>query len=188
MISNKYWLAIIKILIFSVFVLFLIYTFIDKPHLYVVVKQSFSIFIQNPIILIIILLFSVINWMTEIKKWQVLVNSFKKISFLEATIQTLTSHSMSLFTPYKTGDFAWKLMYFNKTNIVFKCCKQSIYRSIYIYLWHCCTSILVFISQPRNFKIQKQFDILGFYGFNCNGYHKLFINTLFKKDYKKTST
>ena len=166
MISNKYWLAIIKILIFSVFVLFLIYTFIDKSHLYVVVKQSFSIFIQNPIILIIILLFSVINWMTEIKKWQVLVNSFKKISFLEATIQTLTSHSMSLFTPYKTGDFAWKLMYFNKTNtkkILYLNAVNNLSIAVFTYIFGIVALVYLFLY--HNLEILKFKNNLTFWVF-----------------------
>ncbi len=58
---------------------------------------------------------SFLNWILEIKKWQLLVNSFKTITFQEATKQSLSSLTTSLITPNRIGEYGAKAFYFNKT-------------------------------------------------------------------------
>lgn len=57
---------------------------------------------------------TLINWLLEILKWKVLVNTIQKISFLEATRQSLSSHTLSLLTPFKLGEYGGKALYFQK--------------------------------------------------------------------------
>lgn len=64
--------------------------------------------------LLILLLLSLSNWLLEILKWQNLVDSFKKISFLEATRQSLGSLTASIFTPNRIGEYGAKMLYFPK--------------------------------------------------------------------------
>ncbi|MEZ4779742.1 MAG: hypothetical protein R2786_10210 [Flavobacteriaceae bacterium] len=54
------------------------------------------------------------NWLFEIKKWQVITSVIKKISFSEATRQSLAALTVSLATPNRIGDYGAKAMYFNK--------------------------------------------------------------------------
>lgn len=65
---------------------------------------------------IIPLLFSLtlINWVLEILKWKLLVNTIQRISFLEAAKQSLSSHTLSLVTPFKLGEYGGKALYFQK--------------------------------------------------------------------------
>lgn len=57
---------------------------------------------------------SFLNWFFEILKWQTLTENISKISFSEAMKQTLASHSTSLLTPFKSGDYAFKTLFFEK--------------------------------------------------------------------------
>jgi hypothetical protein len=58
--------------------------------------------------------FSFFNWFFEIKKWQLLVNSYDKINIITATHQCLASLTVSLFTPNRLGEYVAKAMYFKK--------------------------------------------------------------------------
>ncbi|MDO6761777.1 lysylphosphatidylglycerol synthase domain-containing protein [Tamlana sp. 2_MG-2023] len=59
-----------------------------------------------------LLFLSAFNWFLEILKWQSLVSSFKKISFKNATAQSLGSLTASLITPNRIGEYGAKAMYY----------------------------------------------------------------------------
>lgn len=63
--------------------------------------------------IIFLLFLTIFNWFFEIIKWQNLVNPIIKISFFEALKQSLASHTASLFTPNRIGDYAAKTIYFD---------------------------------------------------------------------------
>ncbi|MCK0130031.1 hypothetical protein MWU59_00815 [Flavobacteriaceae bacterium F08102] len=72
--------------------------------------------VKNPIYIFILLLFSLLNWVLEIKKWQHLVSYIKPISFSNATKQSLGSLTASLLTPNRIGEYGAKAMYYKKGN------------------------------------------------------------------------
>ncbi|MGB5980994.1 MAG: lysylphosphatidylglycerol synthase domain-containing protein [Nonlabens sp.] len=61
------------------------------------------------------LLISLSSWMIESKKWQVLVRDVYVIRFRESVFQNLTAQAASFITPFKTGEFVAKALYFRKT-------------------------------------------------------------------------
>ncbi|MCM2301992.1 MAG: hypothetical protein NDI80_05165 [Flavobacteriaceae bacterium] len=61
------------------------------------------------------LLMSSLNWLLEIYKWKLLVSTFKPISFFDSLIQSLSAHTVALFTPFKSGDFGMKTMYYERS-------------------------------------------------------------------------
>jgi hypothetical protein len=63
-----------------------------------------------------ILLLSVLNRFFEILKWQNLVSYLHKISLSEATKQVLGALTAGLFTPNGVGEYAGKVMFFEKSN------------------------------------------------------------------------
>lgn len=71
-------------------------------------------FIGNYKAILILFCFSFFNWFFEILKWQNLVSSIKIISILQATKQSLGSHTASLFTPNRIGEYGAKAIYFYK--------------------------------------------------------------------------
>lgn len=66
--------------------------------------------------LLILTLFSCVNWILEIFKWRHLVSSFKEISFFEAMEQSLGSLTASIFTPNRIGEYGAKALYYPKEN------------------------------------------------------------------------
>lgn len=62
----------------------------------------------------ILLLLTTLNWFFEILKWQTLVSYIKKISFITALKQSLSSLTASLFTPNRIGEYGAKALYYHK--------------------------------------------------------------------------
>ncbi len=64
--------------------------------------------------LVAVLLFSIANRFFEILKWQNLVSYLKPISIFEATKQVLGALTAGIFTPNGLGEYAGKVIFFNK--------------------------------------------------------------------------
>ena len=71
-------------------------------------------FEKHPYLIPFLLILSSLNWILEIKKWQILIRKFRSVSFGEASKQTLSSHSFSLVTPFKSGDYIFKTLFFER--------------------------------------------------------------------------
>lgn len=70
----------------------------------------------------LILLLSILNRLLEILKWQNLVSYLKSISIFESTKQVLSALTAGLFTPNGVGEYAGKVLFFEKfhsKNIIF---------------------------------------------------------------------
>jgi len=65
--------------------------------------------------IIILLTFSLLNWILEGLKWKVLVNEIREISASEAIKQTLSSLTTSIITPNRIGEYGAKAIYHPKT-------------------------------------------------------------------------
>ena len=70
--------------------------------------------LNNYSILLIIVLFTLVNWVLEIIKWQTLVSAFKSINIFEASKQSLSSLTASLLTPNRIGEYGAKAIYYSK--------------------------------------------------------------------------
>ncbi|PPK96288.1 lysylphosphatidylglycerol synthase-like protein [Nonlabens xylanidelens] len=58
---------------------------------------------------------SILSWMVESKKWQYLINDLYVLRFRESVTQNLTAQAASFITPFRTGEFAVKSLYYNKS-------------------------------------------------------------------------
>ena len=63
---------------------------------------------------LILLIFSVLNWFLEIKKWQFLAGEIQGISFKESAKQSLISFTLSLLTPNRIGEYGVKVLFYDK--------------------------------------------------------------------------
>ena len=63
---------------------------------------------------IFLFIFTLFNWLLEIIKWKHLASFIQKISFTEATKQSLASLTTSLITPNRIGEYGAKAIYFEK--------------------------------------------------------------------------
>lgn len=64
--------------------------------------------------IVILILFSCINWFLESIKWKLLVNEFASLSLSKAIEQTLGSLTASIITPNRIGEYGAKAIYFKK--------------------------------------------------------------------------
>ncbi len=69
---------------------------------------------NNYSIILILFLFTIINWFLEIIKWQTLVSTIKQINIFEASKQSLSSLTASLLTPNRIGEYGAKAIYYSK--------------------------------------------------------------------------
>ena len=83
------------------------------------ISDFLSILVKNDTFLfknvLFLLIFTFFNWFLEILKWQNLVSFYQKITFKSALIQSLSSLTASLITPYRIGEYEAKALYFKKS-------------------------------------------------------------------------
>lgn len=109
---------------------------------------------------LILLLFTSANWFFEVLKWQNLVNSFKKISFFEASQQTFGSLTASIFTPNRIGEYGAKMLYFKKDNA-----KRIV--------------LLNFVHNSSQMLITTLFGVIGIFSSTFNIQHSIFNIAIF---------
>lgn len=78
------------------------------------VEQLRVILFQNSWTIPLLLTLTFFNWFFEIWKWKILTNTIKKNALFEATKQSLSALTTSLFTPNRIGDYGAKALYFPK--------------------------------------------------------------------------
>jgi len=72
------------------------------------------IFLKNKILFLLAISLSVFNWLLEILKWHILVNTQQKITFTSAAKQSLSALTASMITPNRLGDYIAKSLYFER--------------------------------------------------------------------------
>lgn len=77
-------------------------------------QQINRLFSKNTWLLLMLLLFTDINWILEIFKWKTLASFEKKITFFEAYEQCFASLTASMITPNRIGEYGAKALYFEK--------------------------------------------------------------------------
>jgi len=78
-------------------------------------KQQISVlFSKNVWLILLLLLFTDVNWLLEIFKWKTLVSSEKKITFFDAYEQCFASLTASIITPNRIGEYGVKALYYEK--------------------------------------------------------------------------
>lgn len=68
--------------------------------------------------LMLTILLMVCNWGLEARKWQVLIFSLEKISWLQSLQSILAGITISIFTPNRVGEFAGRIFFLKKTDRV----------------------------------------------------------------------
>mgnify|MGYP006148984199 CR=1 FL=1 len=77
-------------------------------------QQLFVLFSKNVWLILLLLLFTDVNWLLEIFKWKTLASFEKKITFFEAYEYCLASLTASIITPNRIGEYGAKALYFEK--------------------------------------------------------------------------
>lgn len=112
---KQFWFNLLKWLLVILLSTYLIVQLqADNQNFKNVLQVLLFQFKKQPYLILFLFLLSGLNWILEIKKWQILIRKIRRISFWETTKQTLSSHSFSLVTPFKSGDYAFKTLFFEK--------------------------------------------------------------------------
>ncbi len=118
-VSRKYkqfWFFIIK-LSFIIGAGYYIYkrTFYNTAiSIEVLTNQVKTFLFKDYWIVPMLLFFTLLNWFFEVLKWQSLVQNLHKISFVTALKQSLSAHTLSIVTPFKSGEYVGKALFFEK--------------------------------------------------------------------------
>lgn len=109
-------------LVFKVGIAFLsIYFIYDKLKLglennaFDIIKIIGGLNLNAKLILCLAAVFSMFNWIIEIYKWQLLASIIKPTSWTESAKQSLTSLTISLFTPNRIGEYGAKAIFFKRS-------------------------------------------------------------------------
>ena len=103
----------------KVIIVILAYQIISEKILH---EHSYQLFFSHlatlnewivPFVLVL-LGFSLINWVIEVRKWKILVSCLRTISFSESLRQSLASLTVSLLTPNRIGEYGAKALFFQK--------------------------------------------------------------------------
>ncbi len=82
--------------------------------------ESFKVFkfttLEWIFIFSLLMILSMLNWLLESFKWKLLVNSFCQLSLFKSVKQSLMAHSVAMMTPFKTGEFGLKPLFYKKEN------------------------------------------------------------------------
>ncbi|NJB82830.1 hypothetical protein [Wenyingzhuangia aestuarii] len=111
----------------------------------------------NPTLLIVVGFLTIGNWIFEILKWKVVINTFKNISFKTATYQTLVAYTYGMITPFNSGNYAKKIFFYPKEQgkrIVFLNLSKGIYQmltTIFFGVW----GVFVLMNEI-NFELYNQ--------------------------------
>lgn len=71
---------------------------------------------KNLFKLSLVFTFIIVNWACEAKKWQILINKFEKLTFIDAYQSVLVGLTLGFVTPVNLGDFAGRIMNLQKKN------------------------------------------------------------------------
>ncbi len=113
----------------------------DLPNRWNEIKNSW---LQPAFGIIVALMFA--NWGIEAKKWQVLMGSVQKISFVTAFKSVLAGCSITMLTPNRVGEYGGRILYIDEGNRI-KAISLTIVGSIsqlLITLGVGCTGLILF--------------------------------------------
>ena len=75
-----------------------------------------KISLLNLVLLLPIMLLSVLNWLSEAYKWQILSALIKPTSYKESFKIVFSSFAVSTITPNRVGEYGAKILYYNKVD------------------------------------------------------------------------
>jgi len=119
--STQYWLVALKVLLLVLGFGYILLKIKDEN---ISVLKNFSASFQSNTIpyWLLFMGLATLNWLLEIYKWQVSVNTWFPLKFKEANKQALGSLTASLITPNRIGEYGAKALYFkpkDRKKIVF---------------------------------------------------------------------
>src|SRR5690606_19290648 len=103
---------LITIMLSILILILIVVKFLYDPALIHKIRHTLSILAETDIIiLILIVLMSPLNWLTEAGKWRYLLLRIQPLSVSRALGSVMSGMSFAMVSPGKVGDFAGRLLY-----------------------------------------------------------------------------
>lgn len=110
--AKQYIGYLLNVIVATACIYFLYKTYQEKP---IQIQDIWEKLTVLPIYITPIFIFlSLGSWAVESYKWQYLVRDFWQLRFRESVISNLTSQAASFVTPFRTGEYLYKSLYFPK--------------------------------------------------------------------------
>lgn len=117
----------------------------------------------NPTTLFFVVLLTIINWVFEVLKWKVVVDTFSNISFKKAAYQTFVAYTYGMITPFNSGNYAKKIFFYPKKHskrIVFLNLSKGLYQMLSTVIFGA-WGVYILIDEIENKRLnQQQFVII----------------------------
>ena len=114
--ANQFFSLVLKILVVLAAVSFIWYKVTNDETMdfdrFVDILDSYRIF--SFVNILILVLFTILNWYFEILKWQNLSSHVRENSFMAATRESLASFTAAIFTPSRIGEYGAKCLYYKR--------------------------------------------------------------------------
>lgn len=114
--ANQFFSLVLKVLVVLAAVSFIWYKVTNDEQMnfdrFVDILDSYRIFSFTNIIVLVV--FTILNWYFEILKWQNLSSHVRENSFKAATRESLASFTAAIFTPSRIGEYGAKCLYYTR--------------------------------------------------------------------------
>ncbi len=114
--AKQFLLLLLKILVVLAAVLFIVFKLTSSEELhfgeFVATLDQYRVF--SLLNISVLLLLSFLNWLFEVKKWQILSSSIRRNTTKRATKESLASFTAAIFTPSRIGEYGAKSLYYLK--------------------------------------------------------------------------
>ena len=112
--ANQFFSLVLKILVVLAAVSFIWYRVTKDESMdfdrFVDILDRYRIFSFTNIVILV--LFSIVNWYFEILKWQTLSSHVRENSFVRSMRESLASFTAAIFTPSRIGEYGAKCLYY----------------------------------------------------------------------------
>lgn len=114
--ANQFFSLVLKVLVVLAAVSFIWYKVTNDEQMdfyrFLEILNRYRIFSFTNIVVLVI--FSILNWYFEILKWQTLSSHVRENSFKAATRESLASFTAAIFTPSRIGEYGAKCLYYTR--------------------------------------------------------------------------
>jgi len=115
--THKKWITYLKIALAFLTVAFILYKLLIAYNIdEKVALFQFDFSFKNSVFLVFAVLLLFLNWGLETLKWQLLINQFEAINFLDALKAIFSGVTLSIITPNQIGDFAGRVIHLKILN------------------------------------------------------------------------
>lgn len=150
---------------------------------------------RDYLLITLVLFLMILNWSLEAFKWRLLISGLEKITFIESLQAILAGVTVSIFAPNRTGEFAGRVFYLEKSDRIQASLQTFVGSIIQLLVTIIAASIAIGFHQeklnlPKNliFYLLISCGIVVLLAFSLKKILKIYSSKQFISNYKKHIT